>query len=470
MEKLINLKPQRVFYYFEKICSIPHGSGNTAEISEFCYNTAKNLGLSAKKDSMNNVIISKPATKGKEKSPTVIIQGHLDMVCEKDSNCEIDFLKDGLDIYVENGFVKARGTTLGADDGIAVAMCLALLEADDIAHPNLEIVLTVDEETGMYGAEALDGKDIKGRLLINIDSEDEGIFTVSCAGGINAKLNLKNDMLPNIKPCYKITVGGLMGGHSGVDIDKGRLNSNKIAAEFLNSLDSFNLVSINGGQKANAIPTLTEAIIATNEDVSIHVDKFIKVYDKQKDNGLFIKTEKVDTLPYSFTEECTKNTIAFLCFIPNGIINFSKNISGLVETSLNLGILKTEKDEIYCEFALRSSVNDEKLKLIDTLKKHTEKYGGKAEFDGNYPAWEYKEDSILREKMSSVYKKMYNEEPEIIAIHAGLECGLLSEKLIGLDAVSIGPNMKDIHTPRERLEIASVERVYRYLINLLSEI
>ena len=470
MKKLSGLKPERVFYYFEKICAIPHGSGNTKQISDFCVEVAKGLKLEVIQDEMNNVIIKKPATKGKENSPTVVIQGHLDMVCEKTPDCDIDFLTDGLDIYVEDGFVKAKGTTLGGDDGIAVAMALAVLEADDISHPNLEVLFTVDEETGMFGAEALDGSLIEGRLLINIDSEDEGIFTVSCAGGINAELSLPFETLKNVMPCYKITVDGLNGGHSGVDIDKGRLNSNKIAAAFLNTLDNFNLVSINGGLKSNAIPSFTTIVIATNQDILVLAEEFALKNRIDTDDGLKISVEKISKTDFALTKEDSEKVVDFLCGVPNGIIGWSKNIEGLVETSLNLGILKTEKEKIVCNFALRSSVNSEKYSLLEELEKYVKKFGGEIFSDGNYPAWEYKEDSLLREKMCKVYHEMYGKKPEIVAIHAGLECGLLSEKLNGLDAVSIGPDMKDIHTPRERLSIASVQSLYGYLIKLLGEI
>lgn len=469
MKKLRNLKPERVFYYFEKICSIPHGSGNTKQISDFCAAVAKDLNLEVIQDDMNNIIIKKPATKGKENSPGVVIQGHLDMVCEKTADCDIDFFNDGLDIYVEDGFVKAKGTTLGGDDGIAVAMALAILEAKDIAHPDLEVLFTVDEETGMYGAQALDGSLIKGRMLLNIDSEDEGIFTVSCAGGINAVLTLGYNVENNEKPCCKITVDGLMGGHSGVDIDKGRLNSNQVAAAFLKTLDNFNLVSINGGLKANAIPSYTEIIIATEQDIENLAEAFALKKREETDAGLKITVEAVNKANFAMTDADSAKVVDYLFNMPNGIIGWSKNIEGLVETSLNLGILKTEKENVVCSFALRSSVNCEKYSLLERLTEYSDKFGGTVFSDGDYPAWEYKEDSVLRENMCRVYREMYGKEPEIIAIHAGLECGLLSEKLPGLDAVSIGPDMKDIHTPREKLSISSVESLYGFVIKLLGQ-
>lgn len=470
MKKLEKLEPKRVFYYFEKLCSIPHGSGNTKAISDYCVDVARNLNLDVTQDKMNNVIIRKGATKGKEYKPIVVLQGHLDMVCEKTADSCIDFLKDGLDIYIEDGFIKARGTTLGGDDGIAVAMALAILEAKDIEHPALEVLFTVDEETGMYGAEALDGSLINGRTFINIDCEEEGVFTVSCAGGIGAEITLPFETAVNCKPCYKITADGLMGGHSGVDIDKGRINSNKLIAKLLNNLENFNLVSINGGLKANAIPTLTEAVIATNEDLQVFLKDFEENNKVPTDNNLKISTVPVEIQKKAMTDASTKKVIAFLNEIPNGIISMSKDIEGLVETSLNLGILKTNEDRLYLNFALRSSVNNDKYKLLDTLKEYSKKYGAELVSDGDYPAWEYRKDSPLRDTMCRVYKDMYKKEPEVVAIHAGLECGLLSKKLAGLDAVSIGPDMFDIHTPRERVSIDSTKRTYEFLLQLLKEI
>lgn len=469
MGKLEKLRPERVFHYFEEICAIPHGSGDMEKISQYCVDFAKKNNLECIREKIGNVIIKKPATVGKENSPAVILQGHLDMVCEKLPDCNIDFLKDGIQPYVEDGFVKAHGTTLGGDNGIAVAMCLALLEDNSLSHPALEVLLTADEETGMYGAEALDGSLLDGRMLINVDSEEEGIFTVSCAGGIRAYFNMPFDTMKNEKNCYKITVDGLLGGHSGVDIDKGRLNANKVAAALLNTLPKFNLISIDGGLKDNAIPAYCEAIISADFNIDSFINKFVDSLDKMSDNGLKITSEQIDTSEWCFTDESSKKAIDFLSEVPNGITQWSKDIQGLVQTSLNLGVLKTEENKVHASFALRSSVNSEKQDLVTELKNCADKYGCEFGSEGSYPAWEYNKNSLLRDKMIKVYERMYKKSPEVVAIHAGLECGLLSEKLSGLDAVSIGPDMADIHTPRERLSVASVERVYDYLINLLSE-
>ncbi len=470
MKKLGNLKPERVFHYFEEICAIPHGSGDTAKISDYCVAFAEKNGLEFIREEIGNVIIKKPATLGKENSPTVILQGHLDMVCEKTADCDIDFSTDGLDIYVEDGYVKAHGTTLGGDNGIAVAMCLALLEDNTISHPALEVLFTVDEETGMYGAEALSGANLDGRLLINIDSEEEGIFTVSCAGGIRAFLSLPVQWQKNNKECYKITVDGLLGGHSGVDIHRGRLNANKVAAAFLRKLPEFNLISINGGLKDNAIPSHCEIIVASDSSPKGYIDSFLAQFPLENDTGLNITVVNEEIYENCFTDASTETALDFLLELPNGIIDWSEDIDGLVETSLNLGILKTSDNSVEASFAIRSSVNAKKHELLSELNECALRFNSDFGYEGNYPAWEYNKESHLREKMIEVFEALYKQSPKIVAIHAGLECGLLSEKLNGLDAVSIGPDMNDIHTPRERLSVASTERVYNYLIALLREI
>ncbi|MEE0946475.1 MAG: aminoacyl-histidine dipeptidase [Acutalibacteraceae bacterium] len=470
MKKLSNLKPERVFHYFEEICSIPHGSGNTSKISDYCVEFAKKNNLEYIREEIGNVIIKKLASLGKENSPVIVLQGHIDMVCEKNPDSTIDFERDGIDVYFEDGFVKANGTTLGGDNGIAVAMCMALLEDTTIKHPPLEVLFTVDEETGMYGAKALCSENIKGRKLINIDSEEEGIFTVSCAGGIRAVVNIPVSMQNNFKKCYKVVVTGLLGGHSGVDIDKGRLNANKVCAQLLGEIKDFNLISINGGLKDNAITSHCEAVIASECDISTVISDFLKTIDKQNDNRLEILVEATKCYDRSMDSISTKNVLNFLIDVPNGIIGWSKDIKGLVETSLNLGILTTDSEKVTASFALRSSVNGEKIKLLEQVRQCAQQNNGEFESEGDYPAWEYNKKSTLRDKMVSVFEEMYGKAPEIIAIHAGLECGLLSEKLDGLDAVSIGPNMFDIHTPRERLNVESTNRVYSFLLELLKKL
>ncbi len=470
MNKLTGLQPARVFYYFEEIAAIPHGSGNTAAISDYCVAFAKAHGLARVQDKLGNVIIKKPATVGYEDHPAVILQGHLDMVCEKAPDCIIDFEKDGLDLAVDGDWLFANGTTLGGDDGIAVAMALAILEADDLPHPPLEVLFTVDEEIGLLGAAGLDGSPLDGRLLINIDSEDEGVLTVSCAGGMRADVTLPIERIHNSWDTYKITVDGLQGGHSGVEIDKGRLNSNIVMGQFLNTLETYRIVRIEGGQKDNVIPRKTTCVLAATTDITKLGEGFARERRVEGDPELTVTVEHAIAENYTLTDESTSRIVEFLTTVPNGIISMSEEIDGLVQTSLNLGVLKTEGDAIKAGFGLRSSVNMEKVALLDRVKTVAEACGGRCESSGDYPAWEYQPNSRLRDTMCAVWERLYGAQAKVIAIHAGLECGFLCEKLEGLDAVSIGPDMQDIHTCRERLSVSSVERVYRYVCEILKSL
>ncbi len=470
MNKLTDLQPARVFHYFEEIAAIPHGSGNTAAISDYCVAFAKAHGLVFVQDKLGNVIIKKPATAGYEDHPAVILQGHLDMVCEKAPDCTIDFEKDGLDLAIDGDWLFANGTTLGGDDGIAVAMSLAILEADDLPHPPLEVLFTVDEEIGLLGAAGLDGAPLDGRLLVNIDSEDEGVLTVSCAGGMRADVTLPIERLYNSWNTYKITVDGLQGGHSGVEIDKGRLNANVVMGQFLSTLETYRIVRIEGGQKDNAIPRKATCVLAATTDITKLGEDFARAHRVEGDPDLTVTVEHVIAENYTLTDESTRRIVEFLTTVPNGIISMSEEIDGLVQTSLNLGILKTEDDVVKAGFGLRSSVNAEKMALLDRVTEVAKSCGGSCVSSGDYPAWEYQPNSRLRDTMCAVWERLYGAQAKVVAIHAGLECGFLCEKLPGLDAVSIGPDMQDIHTCRERLSVSSVERVYRYVCEILKSL
>lgn len=464
------LKPERVFYYFEKLSAIPHGSGNTDKISDYCMEVAAALGLSAEKDKWNNVIIRKAASKGYEDHPTVILQGHLDMVCEKDADCTIDFTKDGLDLALDGDFLYAKGTTLGGDDGIAIAMVLAILEDKTLVHPPIEALFTTDEETGMYGAEGLDASALRGKLLLNIDSEEEGILTVSCAGGARAAIELPLTRGNVHMPCYKVTLGGLIGGHSGVEIGTGRQNANVMLGKFLATLPfAYRILDIGGGMKDNAIPRESVAAVACEGDLRAAAEDFVKANRTEADPDLAITVEPTGAQS-GFDAESSQRIAAFLATVPNGVQKMSTDIAGLVQTSLNLGILKIEEDRLVSTFAVRSSVGSEKAELLDELCSVAESYGGSFSSHGHYPAWEYRKDSPLRDTMVHVYKRMYGTAPQVVAIHAGLECGLFAGKIDGLDAVSFGPNLYDIHTSRERLSISSTERTYTYLCEILKEL
>ena len=476
--KLAGLEPANVFGYFEKLCSIPHGSRNTKMISDYLVSFAREQGLRYIQDDLNNVILFGEGTCGYEDHPPVILQGHMDMVCEKDADCPIDMEKEGLDVTHDGSFVFAKGTTLGGDNGIAVAYALALLADRSIPHPPLEVVVTVDEEIGMEGAAGIDLSVLQGRTLLNLDSEDEGIFTVSCAGGARATVSLPVERRTVYGPCVRLTVEGLQGGHSGVEIHKNRANANKVMGEFLSRVQKLMplcLTSFVGGTKDNAIPRSCQAtLIALGmhieriNDVAAQLQKEIREqYDEPE---AIVRGDDVDAFGgNALTTECTSKVIALLCSLPNGVQAWSRDIPGLVQTSLNLGVAKLG-EEMKLTSSVRSSVNQEKNDLLTRLKELADFYEGSYSQMGEYPAWEYKADSKLREIMVSTYEKLYGTAPEVVAIHAGLECGLLSEKLPGLDCVSIGPQMHDIHTSRERLDIASTKRTWEFLLEVLKEL
>ena len=476
-KKLAGLAPESVFAYFEKLCSIPHGSGNTKAISDYLVSFAQEQNLRYIQDGSNNVIIFQDGTSGYEEHAPVILQGHMDMVCERDETCPIDMEKEGLDVTHDGGYVYARGTTLGGDNGIAVAYSLALLADRTIPHPPLEVVITVDEEIGMLGADAIDVSMLKGRTLINLDSEEEGIFTVSCAGGATATITLPVQRRAVYGPCIRLSVEGLQGGHSGVEIHKNRANANKVMGELLSRVQKimpFCLTSFSGGSKDNAIPRFCQVTLVMlgmnpkpiNEITQQLQNEIRAEFDEPE---VIICGDNVDALGgNALTAEQTSKVIALLCAAPNGVQEMSRDIPGLVQTSLNMGIAKLEED-FKMTFSVRSSVNTEKQALLAKLAELAQFNDAAYTQMGDYPAWEYKEDSRLRDTMVSVYKQMFGREPEVVAIHAGLECGLLGEKLPGLDCVSIGPEMHDIHTSREKLGIASTERTWNFLLEVLKE-
>ena len=472
-----SLQPKKVFEYFEKICAIPHGSGNMEKIADFCVDFAKNHGLDYRRDRSDNVVIYKGGSAGYENSAPVILQGHLDMVCQKTEDCLIDFEEDGLDLYVDGDFLKARGTTLGADNGIAVAIILAILEREDLSHPPIEALLTTDEETGMYGAMGFDGSWLSGKRLINMDSENEDILTVSCAGGSNCTLSLNLDLKKSKGTLVTVKLFGLQGGHSGVDINRGRVNANVLMGRFLNTIDTevpFWIVSVYGGDKGNVIPFASTLEVLTDAP-----DDFCKVSGECLET---IRKEICAREPgFGFTirieEECEKEIISnrrelifLLACAPNGILKMSAEIEGLVETSLNMGVVRTVEDLLEIVFALRSNKMSALYYLQKKLDRLCDFVNCMAITDGVYPAWEFKENSILQEKYKEVYRSIYGKEPVVEAIHAGLECGVLAGKINDLDCISIGPEMYDVHTVKERLSISSTERFYGLVCKLLESL
>ena len=473
--KLAGLEPASVFGYFEKICSIPHGSRNTKMISDYLVSFAVEHGIRYIQDELNNVIFFQEGTCGMEDHAPVILQGHMDMVCEKDADCSIDMDNEGLDVTHDGQCVFAKGTTLGGDNGIAVAYALALLADKTIPHPPLEIIITVDEEIGMEGAAGVDLSMLKGRTLVNLDSEDEGIFTVSCAGGARGTIHLPVERRVVYGPCVKLTVDGLQGGHSGVEIHKNRANANKVMGEFLSRVQKLMpicITKLQGGAKDNAIPrscSVSLVMLGMHaeriNDIAAELQSEIRSqYDEPE---AVVYGDNLDALGgNALTSESTAKVIALLNAAPNGVQCWSKDIEGLVQTSLNLGVVNLA-EELTLTFAVRSSVNQEKRDLLKRLSDLAAFYEGSYTEMGDYPAWEYKKDSVLRDTMVRIFKEMFGKEPEVVAIHAGLECGLLSEKLPGLDCVSIGPDMHDIHTSREKLEIASTHRTWEFLLEIL---
>ncbi len=476
------LEPKKVFAYFEDISQIPHGSGNTKAISDYCVEFAKTHGLTYIQDEDHNVIIVKDASAGYENSEPVIIQGHLDMVCEKEDGVAIDFEKDGLKLYIDGDFLKAEGTTLGGDDGIAVAYALAILDDDTLEHPPRAGVFTVDEDIGILGAESMDLSGLKGRKLLNIDSEEEGIFLASCAGGLQAVCEIPVSRIDAEGISYEIKVTGLQGGHSGVEIDKERGNAVSLLGRVLDVLGrehSFAIAQMEGGLKDNAIPREASAVIlAETETVGEEICASLKKLDQElkkefqtADAGIAVTCRKLENGKKSVLHgSAASKVLFFLRMMPNGIQHMSMDIEGLVETSLNAGIMKLTEDMFSVCFAVRSSVSSRKMEVANRLTFLTEFLGGEISINGDYPAWEYKADSAMRELMAKTYQELFGEEAKIEAIHAGLECGLFSGKISGLDCISFGPNMYDIHTPKERLSISSAQRTWKLIVEFLKRL
>jgi len=441
-------------------------------------NFAKHHGLQVWQDEANNVVIVKEASKGYEDAPTVILQGHLDMVLEKTAECTRDLLKEGLELRTDGNFIWAEGTTLGGDNGIAVAMALAVLEDDTMSHPRLEVVLTTDEEIGMVGAAALDGSRLQGRKMLNLDSEMEGVFTVSCAGGVRAGCVLPTDRMEFSGTLCKLEVSGLQGGHSGIEIHKGRANANVLMIRLLWELSQqvpVSLAELEGGLADNAICRQTAAavLVPTEEMETVRevIKQCLAAFRQEyrvTEPELSVNVETVENQTVrGLSLSATDRVISALMALPNGVQSMSMEIEGLVQTSLNLGILRLGEQVLTADFAVRSALGSEKELLCSKLDCICRLAGGEVNFSGDYPAWEYAPQSTVRTLVADVYKAQTGKDPVIEAIHAGLECGVFAGKLPGLDCVSLGPNLLDIHTPQERMEIASVQRTWKLLLEVL---
>ena len=573
------LEPQKVYHFFEKIASIPHGSGHTAALSDYCLEFAKERGLNAKRDAGGNVVIYKEGTDGYEALPPVILQGHLDMVLDQTSDCKKDLTKEGLSLLTDGDWLFADGTSLGADDGIAVAYALAILDSDTIPHPPLEVLLTADEEVGMKGASALDASMLHGCRLINLDSEEEGILTVSCAGGVRAYatltfsdrkstdssnlnepdvLHLSDDVvaiasavapstdivkspgdavseLPanefvrldeNSFTTYRITLRGLQGGHSGVEIHKPRINAILGLAEFLSLLQEeqeFQISAFQGGTKDNAIPKQADAEIlipdGTEDNFSVSFEtvrkNFLSLIRQDEPEAELVLQElhvsgpdmqtasttltNSDSPAVSDTQLASATSVdsnsqlgsdpqsspdtssplsihdsriftEFLLGLPNGVREMSPSIPDMVQTSSNLGVASLKAGEVHLSCLLRSNSDHSKELLKENLKTSVSAFGGTTSFQADYPAWEYREDSPLRTQMVRTYTELFSEEPVVTAIHAGLECALLAQQFEDMDMVSFGPTLEGVHTSDERMNVASAARCWDYLLHILKNL
>lgn len=540
MKILETLKSARVFYYFEEISKIPHISYHERKLSDYCVNFAKQHNLYYEQDDIGNVLIIKEASNGYENVPAVILQGHLDMVGDKLPDCLIDMEKEAISLRVEGDYIYANGTTLGGDDGIAIAYALAILESDTICHPRLEVVLTVCEEVGLLGASAIDLSSCQARRLINIDSEEEGILAAGCAGGRRALCKIPVKRIPYNNANYEstsstnesapsvtceITLSGLLGGHSGVEINKGRANANILIGRVLLYLKkhlAYGLVTLSGGVKENVIPSTATAQIlfaendrATLENCLDELQAILSAEYAGSDPDIHITTAFSETIVSNTCAQTTPDTVGLtvlpevlqptvtilpevpqstatvlpkasqptstilseasfeavitaLNLAPNGVRSMSADLPGLVETSLNLGVVTLTENELQIRYSIRSSVTSAKEYIADKIAQLSVYLGGTTEFMGDYPAWTYNRTSPLRDTCVEIYREMYGTKPQIDIIHAGLECGILSSKIEGLDCISFGPNLYDIHSPNEHMSISSVDRVWKYLLAVLA--
>lgn len=479
MENINELEPKRVFHYFYEISKIPRGSGNMEKIADYCMEFAKEHSLLAVRDDANNVIIYKSGAKGYENSETVILQGHLDMVCQKDIDSKICFETDGITLLKDQDYIVADGTTLGADNGIAVAIILAILEDDTLIHPPIEAVFTTDEEIGMLGAIKLDFTLLKGKKMINLDAEETKNVTVSCAGGSDFRMNIPIKREKVSKSLVQLEISGLLGGHSGMEINSNRVNSNILMARVLNSLKKdvdFDIISIDGGDKGNAIPLYTKARLVASDKNKLNrtaqnILNVIKTEISCFEPNFEWNISIIDSGEYEAIKSPDTNEIIYMLnMAPNGVLAMSSNIDNLVETSLNLGILKTDEEEIEMLFTLRSSKKSALLALEEKMQTYSECVPCKTSISGQYPPWEFKDGSVLQKIYKEKHLKKFGFPCEITAIHAGLECGVFASKIDDLDCIAFGPDTYDVHTTKERLSIPSTKHTYELVTEILREL
>ena len=468
-------EPKRLFEIFEEICAIPHGSGNEAKISEYVETTAKKNGHFCIRDLENNVFVRVNGSHGRENEDAILLQGHTDMVCEKNSDTIHDFEKDPLKLELDGKWLRAKGTTLGADNGVAVALMLAIIEGELESHPPVECLFTSSEEVGLDGAKAFDYSVVKATGMINLDSEEEGIVTVSCAGGVRSDLSFNATRTAFCGKAYEIKISGLVGGHSGAEINCGRANANKLMGRILFELSkntSVNISYIEGGSKDNAIPRECRALIAvSDEDVALDAFKRIsaaiigELYECDK--GVNITMTKTQTPELMIDGEGSRRIVSVINLAANGVFAMSEGIDGLVEYSRNLGVIKTADNLVEMIFSSRSSVEsriDASISELDCLAALT---GCGVKHYSRYPGWKYEKESVLRDKYVEVARKCFGKEPIIMAIHAGLECGIIKSHIPNMDMISIGPDMKGIHSPDEALDLDSFERFWKLIKEML---
>ncbi len=480
MGTLSSLNPEKVFAFFEKICSIPHGSGNCAALSAFIADFAKQRRLDFAVDAEQNVLIRKPASPGYEKYETLILQGHLDMVCEKDPELEFDFAKDAIQPYIDGDDIRARGTSLGGDNGIAIAMMLAILDDDTLHHPQLEMLMTVDEETSMDGAFGFDCAQLRGHRLINLDSEYEGVLMCSCAGGVDVVCNLPVLREEKEGGRLTLTVAHLRGGHSGVEIDKGRANANILMGRLLFRLQNelpLGIAEYCGGSRVNAIASHAEAEILIEKsrltEYEEHIKQMEAIFRKEyhaSDPDISVNLKLSESGCFSVLDEASAaRMISLLLILPDGMQEMSAEMPGLVQTSCNLGAASLQESAFTFTSSIRSCMETKKMMLAEKIMRIVVLTGGSAALEGDYPGWSYQPDSRLKETLINAYQKVCGIKASAEAVHAGMECGIFAAGIPNLDCVSIGPTMGDVHTPQEHLSISSVQRTWKVLLTALED-
>ncbi len=468
-------QPEALFRYFEEISAIPRASYHEAAVADYLEAFAKTRGLYCYRDELHNVLIKKPATEGQEMREPVLFQGHTDMVCEKNAGVEHDFSTEGIKLWVDGNVLRAKGTTLGADNGVAVALMLAVLDGAIESHPAVECLFTTAEEVGLNGAHGFDYSKLSARRMVNADSEALGTITCGCAGGVRSELTLPLEVEPFSGNALRVSVSGLMGGHSGENISCGRANATKLMGRLLASLKpvcDVRLISVNGGSKDNAIPRECVALIAvpdaqTAADALAAEAELIARELVLEDRGFSVTVEDADAEAVMLTRGCTAKAVAILAASANGVFEMSRNVRGLVEFSRNLGVVRTSSDAMEFVFAARSAIEsrlDASIREIDAL---SEVVGGTAHHHSRYPGWDFAPESALREAYIKAYRDVTGEEARVNVIHAGLECGIIFSHLPDMDIISVGPNLHDLHSPDESLELDSVEVFWKTIVRLL---